>query len=84
MPISLKSAATERLARTLAEATGESITEAITKAIEERLHRLETQRSFTSYLTPVQRVQRRIRERPVLDSRAPNDIIVYGDDGAPR
>lgn len=81
MPISLKSPETERLARTLAETTGETITEAVTRALEERLQRLEAARSFTSYVAPVQRVQQRIRERPVLDPRSPDDIIAYGDDG---
>jgi len=83
MPISLKSPETERLARTLAEATGESITEAITRALEERLQRLEAARSFMQYVTPIQRVQQRLRERPVLDARSADEIIGYGDDGAP-
>ena len=83
MPISLKSPETERLARTLAEATGESITEAIRRALEERLQRLNNASSFAQYLEPIQRVQQRIRERPVLDARAADDIIGYGDDGAP-
>lgn len=83
MPISLKSPETERLARILAEATGESITEAITRALEERLQRLDAARSFSQYLMPIQRVQQRIRERPVLDARTAEDIIGYGDDGAP-
>jgi len=32
---------------------------------------------------PIQRVQQRIRERLVLDARTADDIIGYGDDGAP-
>ena len=83
MPISLKSPETERLARTLAEATGESITEAITRALEERLQRLDAARSFSQYVVPIQRVQQRIRERRVLDARAADDIIGYGSDGTP-
>jgi len=83
MAISLKSPETERLARTLADATGESITEAITRALEERLQRLDAARSFSRYAEPIQRVQQRIRERPVLDARTADAIIGYGDDGAP-
>lgn len=64
-------------------ATGESITEAITRALEERLQRLNAARSFTQYLTPIKRVQQRIRERPVLDTRTADGIIGYGDDGTP-
>jgi len=84
MPISLKSPEAERLARTIAEATGETITEAITLALRERLQRLEAVRSFAQYVMPIQRVQQRIRERPVLDARSADDIIGYGTDGAPR
>jgi|GEM_PF-242075 antitoxin VapB len=83
MPMSLKSPETERLARTIAEATGETITEAITRALQERLQRLEAARSFTQYVMPIQRVQQRIRERPVLDARSADDVIGYDTDGAP-
>lgn len=84
MPLSLKSPETERLARAVAAATGESITEAITRALEERLQRIEAARAFTEYAAPVRRIQQRIRERPILDSRSADDIIGYGRDGAPE
>ena len=84
MALSLKSAEAERLARALAEATGESLTETITRALEERLQRVQASRDFFAYAEPIQRLQKRIRERPVLDARSNDDIIGYGDDGAPR
>ncbi len=83
MPLSLKSPEAERLARAVAAATGESITEAITRALEERLKRLEAAAAFREYESPVRRIQQRIRERPVLDARAADDIIGYGADGVP-
>jgi antitoxin VapB len=84
MALSLKSPEAERLARALAEATGESLTETITRALEERLQRVQASRDFVAYAEPVRRLQQRIRERPVLDARSADDIIGYGDDGAPR
>ncbi len=84
MPLSVKSPEAERLARQLAAATGESITEAITRALQERLQRLDSESGLVHYVESVRRVQSRIRERPVLDPRTPDQIIGYGDDGVPR
>ncbi len=84
MPLSVKSPEAERLARELAAATGESITEAITRALQERLQRLESEAAFARYLESVRLVQRRIRERPVLDPRTADEIIGYDADGVPR
>ncbi len=84
MAISVKSSEAERLAREVAEATGESLTEAITRALEERLHRLRSAKAFVEYERGVERIQKSIRERPVLDSRSADEIIGYGPDGAPR
>jgi antitoxin VapB len=83
MALSLKSPEAERLARALAEATGESLTETITRALEERLQRVQASRDFGAYAEPIHRLQQRIRERPVFDARSNDDIIGYGDDGAP-
>jgi antitoxin VapB len=68
----------------VAHATGESITQAITRSLEERLARLQTAQGLAEYERAVFRIQQRIRERPVLDARSADDIIGYGDDGAPR
>ena len=84
MAISVKSPEAERLARAVAEATGESLTEAITRALEERLRRIESAKAFVEYERGVERIQRSIRERAVLDARSADDIVGYGPDGAPE
>jgi antitoxin VapB len=84
MPLSVKSPEAERLARAVAEATGESLTEAITRSLEERLRRIESAKAFGEYERGVERIQRSIRERTVLDARSADEIIGYGPDGAPR
>ena len=82
--LSVKSPEAERLAREVANATGESITQAITTALQERLQRLQATQEFAEYARGVERVQRSIRERRVLDTRSADEIIGYGPDGAPR
>lgn len=84
MPLSVKSPEAERLAREVADATGESITQAITTALRERLQRLRATQGFAEYARGVERIQRSIRERRVLDPRSADEIIGYGPDGAPR
>ncbi len=84
MALNIKSPETERLARAVAASTGESLTEAITRALQERLQRLEAEQSFEAWVQPIERMQRRIRERPVLDARSADDIIGYGPDGVPE
>jgi len=82
MAISIKDPETDRLARALAAATGETITDAIRNALRDRLER-EQQRTAPSVAAQVRRIQERIARLPVLDPRTADEIIGYGDDGAP-
>jgi len=82
MAISIKDPETDRLARALAAATGETITDAIRNALRDRLER-EQQRTAPSVAAQVRRIQARIARLPVLDPRTADEIIGYGDDGAP-
>jgi antitoxin VapB len=84
MPLSIKSIETERLARKLAEKTGESLTSAIQKALEERLERLERQRRSATLTTQLEDILRRVDDLPDRDSRSPDEIIDYDEDGLPR
>jgi len=82
MAIIIKDPETDRLARALAAATGETITDAIRNALRDRLER-EQQRTAPSVAAQVRRIQARIARLPVLDPRTADEIIGYGDDGAP-
>jgi Uncharacterized protein conserved in bacteria len=84
MPISIKDAETDRLARALAEATGESITEAIRRAIEERLEREKHAPRSRVLADSIRRIQERVAALPVLDSRSPDEILGYDINGVPR
>ena len=83
MAISIKNIETERVAREVAAKTGESITEAIQKALEERLDRLKQKRRSQLALAQIEEILQRVDELPVLDSRTPEEIVGYDDQGLP-
>jgi antitoxin VapB len=84
MAISIKSIETERLAREIAAKTGESLTGTIQKALEERLERLKNNRRSQALGLQLDDILRRVDEMPDLDSRTPDEIIGYDEDGLPR
>jgi len=74
----------ERLAREIAAKTGESITGAIQKALQERLDRLKRERRSQIVVSQLQEILRRVDQLPVLDSRSPDQILGYDENGLPR
>lgn len=82
MALSIKDPETDRLARELAAATGESLTEAIRRALEERLARAA--RPHTRHTAvAIRRIQERLAQMPILDRRAPDDLLGYDQHGLP-
>ena len=84
MPLSIKNAATERLARQVAGETGESITEAIQKSLEERWERLKARRRNRVLTGQIEDLLRRVDALPTLDNRSPEEILGYDEHGMPR
>jgi antitoxin VapB len=84
VPLSIKNEQTERLARQVAEAAGESITTAIRHSLEERLARLTRRGSRSLDAERVREILRRVDALPVLDSRSPDEILGYNEDGLPE
>jgi len=84
MPLSIKNAATERLARQVAGETGESITEAIQKSLEERWERLKARRRNRVLTGQIEDLLRRVDALPTLDDRSPEEILGYDEHGMPR
>jgi antitoxin VapB len=84
MAISIKSLDVERLAREVASKTGDSLTGAIKASLEERLERLKKQRSNHILLEQLKEILRRVDALPVLDSRSPDEIVGYDEQGLPR
>lgn len=83
MALSIKSIEAEQLAREIAAKTGESLTGAIQKALEERLERIRNNRRNQALAMQLDDILRRVDEMPDLDSRTPDEIIGYDEDGLP-
>jgi antitoxin VapB len=84
MALSIKNIEVERLARELADKTGESLTGVIQKALQERLDRLKNQRKNQILMGQLREILHRVDQLPVLDSRSPDEIIGYDENGLPR
>jgi antitoxin VapB len=82
MPLSIKSDEADRLARELASQTGETLTEAVVVALKERLDR-EHARRGASMRQRLARLAAEVRALPVIDARAPEEIIGYDVTGVP-
>ncbi len=82
MALSIKSDEADRLARELAAETGESLTEAVVIALQERLVR-EHARRGPRMTVRLRRLQSDVAMLPVLDPRAPDEILGYDDHGLP-
>ena len=86
MALSIRDAETDRLARELAGLTGETMTQAIRTALEERLAR-ERRARAAGDRERFERIVAVIDEYaalPVLDDRAPDEILGYDEHGLPR
>ena len=83
MPISIKNAETEELARELAKETGETITEVIKKSLQDRLQRVRGRRHARGLPEQVEDILQRIDALPTLDKRTEDEILGYDQDGIP-
>ena len=82
MAISLKDEETDRLARALASLTGESLTEAVRAALAERLEREKLRRAQAPRLADqIRAIARECAAAPDFDTRTPDEIIGYDENG---
>jgi antitoxin VapB len=84
MALNIRSAETEALAAELARLTGETKTEAVTKAVRDRLERVKRARQRRSLADELDAIGKQCAALPVLDSRAPDEIVGYDEHGLPR
>jgi antitoxin VapB len=84
MPLNIKDPVTERFVRELAALAGESVTTAVRRAAEERLQRLQRQKSVRSLAAEILEIGRRCAAHPDLDTRTSEQILGYDEDGLPR
>lgn len=84
MTLSIKDRETDTLIRQLAALTGESITEAVFQSVKERLERLKTKNSAYSLAQELDAIALRCASLPVQDSRSPEELITYDEQGLPH
>jgi antitoxin VapB len=84
MSLSIRNEEAERLAREVARETGETITQAILRSLEERLMRVTGRRLARDLVQEMLSIGGRCAALPDLDTRGADEILGYGDDGAPR
>jgi len=83
MPISIKNAETEALARKLADLTGESITDAVRTAVSERYERVRQQRGGRSLAEELAEIGRSCARLPVISDMTGDEILGYDEFGIP-
>jgi len=82
--LNIRNIEAERLAAELARRTGETKTDAVILALKERLARLRRERAPRRLADELEEIARHCAALPVLDDRAPDDILGYDDRGVPR
>lgn len=83
MALNIKNPETHRLAQELAEATGGSLTEVVTVALQERLDAVRREESFEVLWAEVAEIQEFVATLPDRDTRSPDEILGYDEDGLP-
>ena len=83
MALNIRNSKTEQLAETVAELTGETKTMAVKVALEERLERIQRERSGRSLVDELNEIALRCASLPVLDDRSEDEIMGYNEDGLP-
>lgn len=81
MALNIKSEEAHRLARRLADLTNRSMTQAVTEALREAVARRAPAAQARRDL--LDRISRHAAALPILDERAPDDILGYDDHGLP-
>jgi antitoxin VapB len=84
MVLSIKDSETDALVRQLAALTGESITEVVFQSVKERLARLKPKNSAYSLAQELDAIALHCASLPMLDSRSPEELIGYDEQGLPH
>jgi antitoxin VapB len=84
MALNIRNRETEQLAAALAKLTGETKTEAVTRALRDRLARLRRERTGRGLADELDEIALHCSRLAVRDSRSPEEILGYDEQGAPR
>ncbi len=83
MALNIRNPEAEMLAADLARLTGETKTAAVTRALREQLSRVRRDRSGMGLADRLVAIGKECAALPVLDDRAPEEILGYDEDGLP-
>ncbi len=83
MALNIKSDEAHELARILAEATGVTMTDAVTEALRRSVAHATRTSGDELLLAEVAAIQAFVSDLPTRDSRTPEEILAYDDDGLP-
>jgi len=83
MALNIRNRETENLAVEVAKLTRETKTQAVTQALRDRLARLRRERTNRRLADELDEIALHCARLPVLDSRAPDEIVGYDDKGLP-
>jgi len=84
MALNIRNPEAERLAEALAKLTGETKTQAVTQALRDRLARLRREKTRRRLADELEEIARHCAGLPVLDSRQPDEILGYDNEGLPH
>lgn len=84
MALNIRNQRAEDLAAKVAQLTGETKTQAVTQALQERLDRLQANENNRSLVDELLEIAQQCDMLPELDSRSPDEILGYDEDGLPN
>ena len=84
MALNIRNPEAEQLAEAVAQLTGETKTQAVTRALRDRLDRLRRERSGRRLADELDEIGRQCAQLPVRDTRTPDQILGYDENGLPR
>ena len=83
MALSIKHPEADRLARELSQWTGESLTETVVRSLRERLLRTQGRATEPPLSETLRALRKRCASLPVIDSRSPDEVLGYDEQGLP-
>ena len=83
MPLSINDPAAEALVRELTVKTGETAEQAVAQSVKERLQRLSADEARKPLVEELNKLALSYASQPVLDSRDPDEILGYDENGLP-
>ena len=84
MPLSIRSAEVEKLARMLSRLTGENMTQTILESLRERYQRVRAGKANRRLLEELTAIASRTAALPKRDGRSAEEILGYDERGLPR